>query len=163
MIRRPPRSTLFPYTTLFRSTVVRLPARKDDPPGGADEAALQPAAADRGGGSLEQRLPLRPGGDGEDAHGEALLPRFQEIRVRIGPRGRLGRRQLPPADGRWRGPAPVDPALRRALPGARVLHRGKNGDLAAAPRRTPSSFQRELGRSGSRGGEESDAAEPSRP
>src|SRR3712207_7774289 len=24
MIRRPPRSTLFPYTTLFRSTVVRL-------------------------------------------------------------------------------------------------------------------------------------------
>src|SRR5256885_8023379 len=25
MIRRPPRSTLFPYTTLFRSTVPRLP------------------------------------------------------------------------------------------------------------------------------------------
>src|SRR3712207_8475224 len=25
MIRRPPRSTLFPYTTLFRSTVGRLP------------------------------------------------------------------------------------------------------------------------------------------
>src|SRR5690554_7038784 len=25
MIRRPPRSTLFPYTTLFRSTVSRLP------------------------------------------------------------------------------------------------------------------------------------------
>src|SRR2546430_11142301 len=27
MIRRPPRSTLFPYTTLFRSLVVRLAAR----------------------------------------------------------------------------------------------------------------------------------------
>src|SRR3712207_8699484 len=27
MIRRPPRSTLFPYTTLFRSCVVRLGAR----------------------------------------------------------------------------------------------------------------------------------------
>src|SRR3712207_7295994 len=27
MIRRPPRSTLFPYTTLFRSEVVDLPAR----------------------------------------------------------------------------------------------------------------------------------------
>src|SRR5256884_1047240 len=27
MIRRPPRSTLFPYTTLFRSRVVRLRAR----------------------------------------------------------------------------------------------------------------------------------------
>src|SRR3712207_7989713 len=27
MIRRPPRSTLFPYTTLFRSTVLRLDPR----------------------------------------------------------------------------------------------------------------------------------------
>src|SRR5256885_6821960 len=27
MIRRPPRSTLFPYTTLFRSRLVVLPAR----------------------------------------------------------------------------------------------------------------------------------------
>src|SRR5258708_11519915 len=30
MIRRPPRSTLFPYTTLFRSTVLRDPASPDD-------------------------------------------------------------------------------------------------------------------------------------
>src|SRR5258708_29606134 len=29
MIRRPPRSTLFPYTTLFRSALVRLGARED--------------------------------------------------------------------------------------------------------------------------------------
>src|SRR2546429_4657400 len=28
MIRRPPRSTLFPYTTLFRSRALLLPARK---------------------------------------------------------------------------------------------------------------------------------------
>src|SRR2546423_2389726 len=28
MIRRPPRSTLFPYTTLFRSAVAALPARQ---------------------------------------------------------------------------------------------------------------------------------------
>src|SRR5256885_13182664 len=28
MIRRPPRSTLFPYTTLFRSPVRRQPARR---------------------------------------------------------------------------------------------------------------------------------------
>src|SRR5256885_8473439 len=27
MIRRPPRSTLFPYTTLFRSSTVGIPAR----------------------------------------------------------------------------------------------------------------------------------------
>src|SRR6267378_7844675 len=28
MIRRPPRSTLFPYTTLFRSAVLRQPQRR---------------------------------------------------------------------------------------------------------------------------------------
>src|SRR3712207_6927935 len=31
MIRRPPRSTLFPYTTLFRSLVLGLPADDDLP------------------------------------------------------------------------------------------------------------------------------------
>src|SRR5256885_15823969 len=36
MIRRPPRSTLFPYTTLFRSNVAQTPAMAD-------------AAADKGG------------------------------------------------------------------------------------------------------------------
>src|SRR2546430_10044326 len=46
MIRRPPRSTLFPYTTLFRSRVARRSVRRDrarrpgrsrrgDPPAGA--------------------------------------------------------------------------------------------------------------------------------
>src|SRR5690349_23766069 len=29
MIQRPPRSTLFPYTTLFRSRNIHLPIRKD--------------------------------------------------------------------------------------------------------------------------------------
>src|SRR3990167_6766892 len=29
MIRRPPRSTLFPYTTLFRSTLCERPSRKE--------------------------------------------------------------------------------------------------------------------------------------
>src|SRR5256885_11922943 len=32
MIRRPPRSTLFPYTTLFRSLLLRLRARGRPPP-----------------------------------------------------------------------------------------------------------------------------------
>src|SRR5438477_12950408 len=32
MIRRPPRSTLFPYTTLFRSKLRRSTERADDPP-----------------------------------------------------------------------------------------------------------------------------------
>src|SRR2546426_2420109 len=35
MIRRPPRSTLFPYTTLFRSVPVRMAPRPDpEPPPG---------------------------------------------------------------------------------------------------------------------------------
>src|SRR3712207_9013835 len=61
MIRRPPRSTLFPYTTLFRShrrrgaalqggrgdrAVRRVPARRRDGPRGAPEdgRAVEPAA-----------------------------------------------------------------------------------------------------------------------
>src|SRR3712207_7424519 len=43
MIRRPPRSTLFPYTTLFRSTAERPPRR-------------------RPGGAARRRHPARPGG-----------------------------------------------------------------------------------------------------
>src|SRR3712207_7288934 len=41
MIRRPPRSTLFPYTTLFRSARVRA-ARQGE--GGAGEAVRAPRA-----------------------------------------------------------------------------------------------------------------------
>src|SRR3712207_7318018 len=37
MIRRPPRSTLFPYTTLFRSWPVACP-----PPAGTDRSAARP-------------------------------------------------------------------------------------------------------------------------
>src|SRR3712207_6891938 len=49
MIRRPPRSTLFPYTTLFRSQLARAPhhvdARRPDPeplrkPGGGQPLAV---------------------------------------------------------------------------------------------------------------------------
>src|SRR3712207_8947774 len=49
MIRRPPRSTLFPYTTLFRSR----PAHPDAPA----HAAVPLHAATRGAGS---RVPRRP-------------------------------------------------------------------------------------------------------
>src|SRR3712207_8311124 len=52
MIRRPPRSTLFPYTTLFRSpsTVgrARLPAEPGVPP---DAGAGQPGCRGTSGGS----------------------------------------------------------------------------------------------------------------
>src|SRR5690349_23463352 len=68
MIRRPPRSTLFPYTTLFRSTLVDadqlvvLTRRGYDPVlgyGGA-EAALYPALSDEETrGHAWERLTMR--------------------------------------------------------------------------------------------------------
>src|SRR3712207_7204815 len=67
MIRRPPRSTLFPYTTLFRSAaarraaggaagIARGPRRGDDPPARAQRAADAPGPdrrrrGARGGGA----------------------------------------------------------------------------------------------------------------
>src|SRR3989442_9649243 len=39
MIRRPPRSTLFPYTTLFRSQLTRMP-KKSKKRGGGQKRAL---------------------------------------------------------------------------------------------------------------------------
>src|SRR5688572_32293194 len=47
MMRRPPRSTLFPYTTLFRSPEVRLRDRRAGPPDPAG-AAGDPAHAAAG-------------------------------------------------------------------------------------------------------------------
>src|SRR2546426_3105723 len=129
-------------------TIVRLPPRKDGPPGGTDAAALQPPEAYRRGGSLEQRFPVRPRGDREDPHGEALLLGLQEVRVGIGPRGRLGPRELPPADGGRRRPAPADPAFRCALSGTRILDRREDGDLATASREAPAPLHRDLGRGG---------------
>src|SRR3712207_7740933 len=53
MIRRPPRSTLFPYTTLFRSIVDGVDDRLDLPP-----LALVPRAHHRGHDSLQHVSPL---------------------------------------------------------------------------------------------------------
>src|SRR5256885_11381764 len=62
MIRRPPRSTLFPYTTLFRSLPtgsdvpqpdrVVLTPRREQPPVGREDAAVDPARVPRKGGDL---------------------------------------------------------------------------------------------------------------
>src|SRR2546422_5790713 len=52
MIRRPPRSTLFPYTTLFRSSVgsaTRLPARPAPPMDGAGGRHREDAGPVRAG------------------------------------------------------------------------------------------------------------------
>src|SRR5256884_7975696 len=42
MIRRPPRSTLFPYTTLFRSLPVRRELDRLNVPPGGEERATEP-------------------------------------------------------------------------------------------------------------------------
>src|SRR5256885_6294670 len=60
MIRRPPRSTLFPYTTLFRSWRVRPRRGQLD---GQRRAGQRGRAADRGGGERQHRASAtgRPG------------------------------------------------------------------------------------------------------
>src|SRR3712207_7672638 len=73
MIRRPPRSTLFPYTTLFRSVVVRLPL-------GDLVAGIAQPALDHLGGVLrpafEPRLQLRHRG-GQDERSEEHTSELQ--------------------------------------------------------------------------------------
>src|SRR3712207_7522832 len=65
MIRRPPRSTLFPYTTLFRSAALRGRARGRRRPswlaGGSCLACSETGASGRGAPSRES--PRRRGGD----------------------------------------------------------------------------------------------------
>src|SRR2546426_9097969 len=71
MIRRPPRSTLFPYTTLFRSE--RSPGRRGGGRHGA--RARQPGrAADRCGG---RRDPPRPHADRRAARSEEHTSELQ--------------------------------------------------------------------------------------
>src|SRR2546430_15693958 len=60
MIRRPPRSTLFPYTTLFRSREITLFESRDAPPLGA----------------VLQR--------GAEAHGLALVGTALDVLIRAG-------------------------------------------------------------------------------
>src|SRR2546422_11280839 len=58
MIRRPPRSTLFPYTTLFRSRVVDDPSRE---PAGTDDVRVAREAQQPGLAGLH----LEPAGRGQ--------------------------------------------------------------------------------------------------
>src|SRR3712207_8679769 len=72
MIRRPPRSTLFPYTTLFRSVVVQL------------------GLGDVGGALQGEQLAGRAGRQGSDLdRGHGRPPRTEVDRVR-GPPGTGG-------------------------------------------------------------------------
>src|SRR3989442_16045706 len=70
MIRRPPRSTLFPYTTLFRSLTLRL-------------------------GVLQAQLDRQEGAAGQ---GRFLAPRATELALIVGARSELLRvgQEIPP-------------------------------------------------------------------
>src|SRR3712207_3693966 len=80
MIRRPPRSTLFPYTTLFRSGVEGQPLERE-----AGVSGFERLAGDA------RRYPpeLRPG----------LLPERLEIRGTRQRRSRTSTARLPPLGG----------------------------------------------------------------
>src|ERR1039458_4496999 len=88
MIRRPPRSTLFPYTTLFRSQGER---RADAAAGGGSALAVRGEAVQLRGGDLPR---ARAGVDAQDL--PAQLPRvLREAAVRLRPRGPQPRGGLP--------------------------------------------------------------------
>src|SRR5438034_5702473 len=57
MIRRPPRSTLFPYTTLFRSVLVKGVLRADDARACVAAGAAGVIVSNHGGRQLDRALP----------------------------------------------------------------------------------------------------------
>src|SRR5215213_5834537 len=83
MIRRPPRSTLFPYTTLFRSAARAHRQRRDH--------ARSPVA-ERGGAQRAVRCQSRDGARGAPGAGHPEPDPDHE--------GRDGRQLRDPADGR---------------------------------------------------------------
>src|SRR2546427_5860705 len=74
MIRRPPRSTLFPYTTLFRSRAPRGdPGREHRQPAAGDPARGDRGDADSQADALGRpRLGLRPPGARSEEHTSEL-------------------------------------------------------------------------------------------
>src|SRR2546426_12323651 len=103
MIRRPPRSTLFPYTTLFRSlqrAALRRADRRLDP---ARAGTRDPRAA---AGAARRRAPALPPAAGPPARprrGSRRLPSA----ARVGGALRLARRLPRAADAREAGDVPA--------------------------------------------------------
>src|SRR5256886_3951873 len=89
MIRRPPRSTLFPYTTLFRSAVPRReahePRRREE--GAAIGGAHPQAHAHEGWGRVRNEL--------VDLHGQSVGARIERRESRLTDRG-AGHPRRPP-------------------------------------------------------------------
>src|SRR5256885_13935660 len=122
MIRRPPRSTLFPYTTLFRSPDLRrilmwetyaegYPLRKDFPLRGRFSRAEQVRQALNANPeahySLEELSIAEAGGE---------LPDDMRDRLRRGERGVIPEPPQPRPSGRSRPRAPPPRARRRGPP-----------------------------------------------
>src|SRR2546430_16699546 len=118
MIRRPPRSTLFPYTTLFRSDGGRV-ARGDRRGKGAVEIELGLEATDPKHGG-EQPLGVHP--RGRDPGGREELDRGGELGAARGrPRG--GAHQLATRVSRSACSAAVNASIRSARSPSRTAGR----------------------------------------
>src|SRR2546426_11229594 len=131
MIRRPPRSTLFPYTTLFRSPAQRRNGRFRDRAGEA-----QPVRPGAGGGERDRGGKTHAVGD--DALNRARSAREPVARARLPrrlphPHGRVSGDQQRDRSGDAArrcggGPAPASPGAARFDP------RGAGGLRAGVPR-----------------------------
>src|SRR6266851_6343594 len=133
MIRRPPRSTLFPYTTLFRSRPHRADRRSSPPLWGARVSGgvgtratrtLARSGASRGGGRA-------PSGAGGAPRG---IPRIRDR----GARPRAGSPRRGPSAGGASGTGPrVRARLGSAAPRVRQLARDRSRRARRGPRPTP--------------------------
>src|SRR3712207_7840569 len=82
MIRRPPRSTLFPYTTLFRSPAHGGSAR-EEPPGGAGGRARRHQHAHSGHGGGPHQEGDAGGGRGAAEAGDRKSTRLNSSHANI--------------------------------------------------------------------------------
>src|SRR5438309_7040119 len=81
MIRRPPRSTLFPYTTLFRSPRSRRRRHQPPFPGSGRPAPCSPRPAERrrGGGERPWRSSRRSTSCRSEEHTSELQSQFHLV------------------------------------------------------------------------------------
>src|SRR5438309_11707272 len=155
MIRRPPRSTLFPYTTLFRSArragvepaqrvrraerVLRALPLLHRPAGGAVAAFPRRAAAARSApGTLSRRGAQRPRAPAVGLRRELESRRSERRKRRAHAACRRLREQrrfaahllaLPPEPGAALAPAPARPAAWRVLHGEAARGAAAAGEL----------------------------------
>src|SRR3712207_7356687 len=94
MIRRPPRSTLFPYTTLFRSDlVVRVGRRVDDERVDLGERRGKPDEVERD--AAHQRGPIRFSGRSEEHTSELQSRQYLVCRLLLEKKKRATQEEQP--------------------------------------------------------------------